>query len=558
MGFSGSGRVASPSGGKERKEAKKSDDSDESTLSAKSGSPRRSSSRMALGSAVEIKAPTSPLLVALLEATQEGVFHTGSVTKTVFQQWVQSFGTEPELVTNLEREGLLVSSSDSVRVVGADSLSMAENVAVFRLWQSVAHTDNFRVLEALLSTAYRNDRTSFAPAVLSLLSEEQLLQLVQRLVVKRLTDTTNSGELFRTDGSDTALLFEWAKRSCCEFVGAVLGPTVNHILQMAPAFEVDVKYLQYPYMRDGNLVHIRRLCEQLFSSLSDESDAIARFKVPPLMQHFARCVNAETRRKFSSAAGEIAVMAFAVLRMLSPAIIFPEKFGLCNYAPSSVQRHSLLTFAKVLQGIANGDKLSEPLTECSDLVSTFHEHLKKFLIRLLIGNDDTPPPELSSALTPARKHALATCLCELGREGLTICKSKISGGNGAAVSDSAVSCRDASSAEERFLFRCSFAAKMADEITTCAAEKDRSSEVASSDDTNVSQHLVKAHEIAQRLGNAELTCHLQALLQAGNSFGAGVFQMHRDAKPAAAGSLESDESKSSRNAAVLKTIFQPK
>jgi hypothetical protein len=243
--------------------------------------------------------------------------------------------------------------------------------------------------------------------------------------------------------------------------------------------------MQYPLMREGNLLHLRRLCEAMFASFSasltatprpaaEETgasaaapvDLLARFKVSPLLQHFARIVHDESAAKFGAAVGETAVMAFAVLRMLSPAVIFPEKFGLCSFTPSSAQRRALLLVAKLLQGIANGDRLGEPLTECNDLVAAFHEPLKAFLLRVLIGNS-RELPALSVQSDGVRKHSLATCLREVGRGGATVFKERMA----RVEAEEALSMRRAEDALHRFVFRCECAAKLADS-GDCVIEKE--------------------------------------------------------------------------------------
>jgi hypothetical protein len=107
------------------------------------------------------------------------------------------------------------------------------------------------------------------------------------------------------------------------------------------------------------------------------------------------------------------VSSVIVLRILTPAIISPDRFRLIDHGLLTTQKRGLLMIAKVLQQIANGIEFGEGfrfdvtnqryvlhfiptdhyLAPLNSLIASHHHQLVSFL-SALIGTADTNPPLL--------------------------------------------------------------------------------------------------------------------------------------------------------------------
>lgn len=133
------------------------------------------------------------------------------------------------------------------------------------------------------------------------------------------------------------------------------------------------------------------MCQGLCASLpAAEFD-----KLPSLLKSLLKKVYEKTEEKYPGY-GYVGVAGFFVIRMLSPAIIYPEKFQTCKKRVSSQGRRSLISFAKGLQQISLGQKLPEdrPLSCVNDLVDsqfTMFQDLMKTIFEKDSGcSMDTP------------------------------------------------------------------------------------------------------------------------------------------------------------------------
>lgn len=150
--------------------------------------------------------------------------------------------------------------------------------------------------------------------------------------------------MFRSDGADSSLFFEYMRRFCARPVTKILSPALSPVLQQPLSFEVSSANLPSPLLQEGNALNVRRAVECIVANLETTS-------LTPLVH----AVLASVRELYpDDAAGMEGVSNLVMLRFLSPAILNPGAFRLIKTALHSSQSRALLTIAKVLQQVANG------------------------------------------------------------------------------------------------------------------------------------------------------------------------------------------------------------
>ena len=125
------------------------------------------------------------------------------------------------------------------------------------------------------------------------------------------------------------------------FLKDLLEPAIS----LPDAFELDDKRIRHASLASGNAKNIENVCDQIVAAFTNLPATLC----PPLILH----LNKFLREQDHSANSNNALLLI-VLRILTPAVISPEKYGLYDGALLPNQRRALLMIAKTLQQISNG------------------------------------------------------------------------------------------------------------------------------------------------------------------------------------------------------------
>ena len=225
-------------------------------------------------------------------------------------------------------------------------------------------TNDCELLVWMARMAYKNDDTEFSGVIVDLLSEAELLQFLKVCIAQR-------GDTFRTDGADTLVFGEWARRHCngmLSFLRELLEPAIA----LPTAFELDETKIRHVSLKGGNLRNVENVCDKIVAAFIK----ISPEQCCPLVLHLIKVLREEDATSSSNNA-----VLLLVLRILTPAVISPEKFGLYDGSILPTERRALLMIAKVLQQISNGILVDEDhdLYPLNGLIATHSRPLNSFV-----------------------------------------------------------------------------------------------------------------------------------------------------------------------------------
>lgn len=245
-----------------------------------------------------------------------------------------------ELLAALERECFVLSVSSQTVVVLGDAIPLlcrfSEALTYF------VHTlvaDRYALLTAWSRKAYELADNDMATLVCNALSQPQLLDFLVTFVPHRAA--TEGAQLYRSDGVDSSILSEVARRKCTSML-AGLGRFLRPVLELPEAFEMDANHQINPMLSAGATANLERVCDGIVG-LVTRSDG--GFVLPPFLRHFL----ARAHEAAPGVPPQNLAMVVLVLRILSPAILSPEVrrnarenragLSLFSCAPRSALRH---------------------------------------------------------------------------------------------------------------------------------------------------------------------------------------------------------------------------
>ena len=181
------------------------------------------------------------------------------------------------LVAQLVQEAFLVADKSEKR---ARFYILPDRVQPFTKFQpslnyarAVLVSDNFSMLVSMARAAYRADDSDFSSIVVDLLSESELLDFLKIFISSR-------GDTMRTDGLDTLIYSDWARRNCkgmLMFLKDLLEPAIS----LPDAFELDEKRIRHASLAGGNTRNIENVCDQIIAAFISLPVKLC----PPLILH---------------------------------------------------------------------------------------------------------------------------------------------------------------------------------------------------------------------------------------------------------------------------------
>ena len=159
-----------------------------------------------------------------------------------------------------------------------------------------------------------------------------------------------------------------------------------------PLFDIGSFELDPTKMTDDedglvNAIFLQLKCQKLLIKLFRSSTIFPAH----LKDTFAHLMS-EVEQRLSREDGHKAIAAFLFLRLVNPAIIFPNQYGLVDSAPSSpALTRQLILITKVLQNLANGVTFGEKephMVPLNDVIDSNKNQLRTFVDRVSTQNPD--------------------------------------------------------------------------------------------------------------------------------------------------------------------------
>lgn len=250
--------------------------------------------------------------------------------------------------------------------------------------------DQFRGLKWISDWAYNTNNLDYYGIVVSSLGERALFDFVCEII--KVSRAGNASEvLFREDGLDTALLGAWSQTRCKSML-AFLREALEPVLALPDAYELDPSRVRHTSLLPGNACNVEGICDAILNGF-------AAAQLPPLLQHMIPQLGSVQ-----------AIINLIILRVLSPAVLNPQRFGVIDFGLVSAQTRGLLNVAKVLQHVANGVVLDEAnhMSRLNPFVSSRSKELHQ---RLGALQSTLSLPELETTFSEDALHGLVTMVC---------------------------------------------------------------------------------------------------------------------------------------------------
>ncbi len=304
---------------------------------------------------------------------------TREISERKLDNWLKRFDDGPRLKQVLLDECFVgrvpkQPGSDKIKIVASvDRLSSYLSFpGMCEFARSTLVQSDFALLHSLLKAAYRADDMDFPDLVVRVMSEVELLRFV--LIVSK----DRGAESFRTDGLDTLLISRWAQRNCHVFL-SFLPEALGSVFTLPDGFELDPGKVRHGALLAGNARNVETVCDAIIAGFVANAS-----RLPAFVVHLVRSLG-------TTGLGTDAVSVL-VLRILTPAIISPERFSLIDYALLPSQKRGLLMIAKALQQVANGVLFESThfMFRLNGLIASHNRHLIDCVSGIAQSSHDAP------------------------------------------------------------------------------------------------------------------------------------------------------------------------
>jgi len=238
-------------------------------------------------------------------------------------------------------------------------------------------------LVVIASLCKVSDSDELSKAVIRLFNAEgQAVRLVVQLIYRDLRGTKTQDTLFRIDSIATKTIRNYFKLVASDYLKNSFAPMVIGIINHPNGMEIDpIKLEDNKQLADlpDNLKRLKSSCNDFLNCIFQSVD-----KMPLNMRKLFNLIRQLVAQCFPEAELK-AIGAFLFLRLICPAIITPNQYGLIeDEITNPLARRALTLIAKVLQNLANSvlmfnedymEPLDSFLVENSKRMNTLYEKI---------------------------------------------------------------------------------------------------------------------------------------------------------------------------------------
>lgn len=199
------------------------------------------------------------------------------------------------------------------------------------------------------------DYESITTALVELFSATgHYIRLMRWAVKMEVAVNSNASTVLRGTSISTKMVSQFCQKYCSQFLVELLAPIITSMYEANESYEVDPLKLGEGENLEHNQAKLIHLCEKLLSVLFN-----AAYSYPKPLREFLGVAQKEVVKTFPEM--QIKIMgAMFFLRLVNPAVVSPQGFGVVADAPPPRVRRALVLVGKLLQNLANmvqfGDK----------------------------------------------------------------------------------------------------------------------------------------------------------------------------------------------------------
>ncbi|KAJ5073228.1 ras gtpase-activating protein [Anaeramoeba ignava] len=209
--------------------------------------------------------------------------------------------------------------------------------------------------------------------------QQPILPLLKQLIEAEIKSTTSEAVLFRGKSTAIKIISEFCGIYGKYFLEMSIKKPLEKVIEANKTLEIYPGKVESDEQLKENITELIEYSEimlnQIFESL---------YFFPIVLRELNYKLFQITAEKFPSSRYVI-VAGLVFLRLICPAIVAPEIFGLASSPPNKDARRALVLISKVIQSIANGMMfdLKSPMAVCNPLLEKMIPLTKKFMDRLL-------------------------------------------------------------------------------------------------------------------------------------------------------------------------------
>eukprot|EP01130_Rhizamoeba_saxonica_P002723 TRINITY_DN12488_c0_g1_i1.p1 TRINITY_DN12488_c0_g1~~TRINITY_DN12488_c0_g1_i1.p1 ORF type:complete len:579 (+),score=135.12 TRINITY_DN12488_c0_g1_i1:1-1737(+) len=209
---------------------------------------------------------------------------------------------------------------------------------------------DFDLVNSYCSVVYSNDALDRAEGLNELLKvfilDDQIQPFIVWSVQKEVDETSNASELFRGTSIAALLVDEIFLQLCKGYIQCVLVDVVKKIVLSEKDYEIDSNKVD-PKTSRSNCRKLAKLAQAVLDDIIENEE-----EFPWLLKYIFSKIREIVESKFSGY-WNVSVGAFFFLRLICPALVFPDRWDIVEVTPKSNSRRALILISKLLQNLAN-------------------------------------------------------------------------------------------------------------------------------------------------------------------------------------------------------------
>eukprot|EP00730_Choanoeca_flexa_P004915 TRINITY_DN11840_c0_g1_i2.p1 TRINITY_DN11840_c0_g1~~TRINITY_DN11840_c0_g1_i2.p1 ORF type:complete len:1122 (+),score=292.68 TRINITY_DN11840_c0_g1_i2:129-3494(+) len=220
------------------------------------------------------------------------------------------------------------------------------------------HPQALPLLQVMNLTVDGSDRVALGQTLMAVAHHNHcLLEYILAMLQAEVTTTVDANTLFRGNSIASKALDDFMKQLCIHqgnYLEDTLGVHVQSIYDLKSSCELDPTRIQAADMQKelaANASRLANYCSNILKSIITSLDT-----VPAELRYILHHLYEMIRKQFPQdvSAPRTAVVGFFFLRLICPALLNPQLFGLQDDMPEGGTARSLTLMSKLIQNLANG------------------------------------------------------------------------------------------------------------------------------------------------------------------------------------------------------------
>jgi len=176
---------------------------------------------------------------------------------------------------------------------------------------------------------------------------DKVFDLICSVIDNEVQSTLNEGTLFRKNSLSSHLMSQYARLVGKDYLAQTLRPLICGIINSSADYEIDPHKISDPSKLEKNVTALKRAAQDF---LLDMMSSVSKF--PVVLRKVCQYLQKSVVDRFPNARRKV-VGGFFFLRLICPAVVSPEGFGVVDKVDDTTRR-SLILISKIMQTLSNG------------------------------------------------------------------------------------------------------------------------------------------------------------------------------------------------------------